>query len=95
MIRYLAKQAVSSFIALFLFLTFMFFYAEIMIAHDYTVQFAMIYNRQQRQQIQEELGLNRPLEYVTTARAKGLPSYSTFPFCGRFLPSRSRDARGC
>lgn len=52
MIRYLTKRAISSCIALFLFLTFMFFYAEIMIAHDYTVQFAMIYNRQQRQQIQ-------------------------------------------
>ena len=61
MIRYLSKRALSSLIALFLFLTFMFFVAEIMIPHDFTVQFGMTYTREQREQMQQELGLNLPL----------------------------------
>ncbi len=61
MIRYLSKRALSSLIALFLFLTFMFFVAEIMIPHDFTVQFGMTYTREQREQMQQEFGLDLPL----------------------------------
>jgi len=88
MTRYLAKRTLSSLIALFLFLTFMFFYTEVMIAHDFTPQFAMIYNRAQRAQMQEELGLDRPLweRYLNWAQrllhgSLGT-SYNGFPVVG-------------
>jgi peptide/nickel transport system permease protein len=61
MIRYLSKRALSSLIALFLFLTFMFFATEIMIPHDFTVQFSLSLNREQREELRHELGLDLPL----------------------------------
>ncbi len=45
MIRYLLNRALSALIALFLFLTFMFFITGIMIPYDWTVQFALTHNR--------------------------------------------------
>lgn len=61
MIRYLSKRALSSLIALFLFLTFMFFVTEIMIPGDFTTQFALSHNREQREEMRHELGLDLPL----------------------------------
>ncbi len=61
MIRYLSKRALSSLVALFLFLTFMFFATEIMIPHDFTVQFSLALNREQREELRHELGLDLPL----------------------------------
>jgi len=59
--RYLMGRAASSLFSFFLFLTFVFFLTEIMIPHDFTVQFALAMNRSAREQLQRELGLDRPL----------------------------------
>ena len=61
MVRYLTKRAVSSLVALALFVTFMFFATEIMIPHDYTAQFALTCDQECRQALQEELGIDLPL----------------------------------
>ncbi len=61
MIRYLSRRFLSSLIALFLFLTLMFFVTEVMIPGDFTTQFAMTHNRQQREEMQKELGFDLPL----------------------------------
>lgn len=61
MIRYLCRRLLSSVIALFLFLTLMFFVAEIMIPTDFTTQFAMTMNREARAKLKEELGIDQPL----------------------------------
>jgi peptide/nickel transport system permease protein len=68
--RYLIRRAISSIIALFLFLTFMFFVTELLIPHDFTVQFALSMNRELREQLAEELGIDRPLgeRYVNWLR---------------------------
>lgn len=42
-------------------LTLVFFLTEAMIPHDFTVQFALTMNRSAREQLQQELGLDRPL----------------------------------
>jgi peptide/nickel transport system permease protein len=39
----------------------MFFVTEVMIPHDFTVQFAMTHNRQQREEMRHQLGLDLPL----------------------------------
>jgi len=61
MTKYLIKRTISSIISLFLFLTFMFFVMQIMIPTDFTTQFSLILNRQQREQLKQELGIDRPL----------------------------------
>ena len=61
MIRYLSKRALSSLVALFFFLTFMFFVTQILIPGDFTTQFAMGMNRDAREQLQQELGIDQPL----------------------------------
>ena len=68
--RYLIRRVISSIIALFLFLTFMFFVTEMLIPHDFTVQFALTMDRETREQLAEELGIDRPLgeRYVNWLR---------------------------
>jgi peptide/nickel transport system permease protein len=61
MIRYLSKRVVSSLIALVIFLTLLFFVAQVIIPTDFTTQFAMGMNREARERLAEELGLNQPL----------------------------------
>lgn len=61
MVRYLSRRAVSSIIALFLFLTLMFFLTEIMIPSDFTIQFALDMPPEQRAELRHELGLDLPL----------------------------------
>ena len=61
MVRYLARRLFSSLVSLLIFLTLVFFLTEIMIPHDFTVQFALTMNRSAREQLQQELGLDRPL----------------------------------
>lgn len=61
MTRYLAKRALSSLVALFVFLTVMFFVAEIVIPTDFTTQFSMTMNRDAREKLAQELGIDRPL----------------------------------
>lgn len=59
MARYIARRAVSSLIALFLFLTILFFVIEVMIPGDFTYQYLM--TRGARQALQARLGLDLPL----------------------------------
>ncbi|HNT73583.1 MAG TPA: ABC transporter permease [Anaerolineae bacterium] len=61
MAHYLLKRALSSLIALFIFVSFMFFVTEIMIPGDFTTQFSEQLSVQQRAALQESLGLNVPL----------------------------------
>ena len=61
MTRYMTKRVLSSLIALFIFLTFMFFVTQIVITTDFTTQFAMGMNKSQREALRRELGLNQPL----------------------------------
>ncbi|MBN2390071.1 MAG: ABC transporter permease [Anaerolineae bacterium] len=61
MLHYLSKRALSSLIALFLFVSLMFFVTEIVIPGDFTTQFALVLNPQQRAELQHELGLDIPL----------------------------------
>jgi peptide/nickel transport system permease protein len=56
---YVARRAVSSLIALFLFLTILFFVIEVMIPGDFTYQYLM--TRGARQALQSRLGLDLPL----------------------------------
>ncbi|MBN2004816.1 MAG: ABC transporter permease [Anaerolineae bacterium] len=62
MLRYFFKRALSSLIALFLFVSFMFFVTEIMIPGDFSTQFSEQLSSQQRAELQKELGLDVPLE---------------------------------
>lgn len=61
MARYFVKRALSSLIALFLFVSFMFFATEILIPNDFTVQFSQQLNRAQREKLRQELGIDQPL----------------------------------
>jgi peptide/nickel transport system permease protein len=62
MLPYLSKRALSSLIALFFFVSFMFFVTEIMIPGDFTTQFSEQLSIQQRAEIQKAMGLDVPLE---------------------------------
>ncbi len=62
MLLYLSKRALSSLMALFLFVSLMFFVTEIMIPGDFTTQFSEQLSVQQRATIQKSLGLDVPLE---------------------------------
>ncbi len=61
MIRYLSRRALSSLIALFLFLTFMFFVTEAMIPGDFTTQFSLSLDQEARDELAKELGIAQPL----------------------------------
>lgn len=61
MIRYLAGRGLSALVSLFLFLTLLFFVTEIMIPGDFTTQFSLSHNRQERERMRHDLGLDLPL----------------------------------
>ena len=61
MLHYLSKRALSSLIALFLFVSFMFFVTEIMIPGDFTTQFSEFLTLEQRVELQKQMGLDLPL----------------------------------
>jgi peptide/nickel transport system permease protein len=61
MAGYLGRRALWTVVTLFLFVTVMFFLVQIIIPHDFTVQFAMVMPQSEREALQEELGLNLPL----------------------------------
>ncbi len=61
MLAYLSKRALSSLIALFFFVSLMFFVTEIMIPGDFTTQFSERLSIQQRAEIQKAMGLDVPL----------------------------------
>ena len=79
MIRYLAKRFLSSLVALFLFLTLMFFVAQIIIPTDFTTQFALMMNQEAREELAQELGIDRPLweQYCNWLRLLGSGSLGT------------------
>lgn len=59
--RYLLRRFWGSLITVVLFATVMFFLVQIIIPHDFTVQFSLGMTRGEREAMAEELGLNRPL----------------------------------
>jgi peptide/nickel transport system permease protein len=61
MIRFLIKRTLWAALIIFLFATVMFFLLQIIIPHDFTVQFALGLTPSQREAMQEELGLHLPL----------------------------------
>ena len=61
MIRFLIRRTLWAALIIFLFATVMFFLIQIIIPHDFTLQFALDLTRTQREAMQEELGLNLPL----------------------------------
>jgi peptide/nickel transport system permease protein len=61
MTRFLVKRVLWALITIFLFATAMFFIVQVIIPHDFTVQFALSQTKAQREAMQEELGLSLPL----------------------------------
>ena len=61
MVRYLFRRTVSGLITLFLFLTFMFFFTNLVMPGDYVSQFALGSTPEQLAEMREELGLDLPL----------------------------------
>jgi len=61
MAGYYARKIVNNIISLFIFVTALFFIAQVMIPHDFTAQFVLMMNRVEREALREELGLNLPL----------------------------------
>ncbi len=61
MLRFYLQKLINNLVSLFIFLTLVFFFVQVMIPHNFTTQFAMGMNREQRAQMEEELGLDLPL----------------------------------
>lgn len=61
MTRYLVKQFFLSLLKLFLFVTFMFFFIQIMIPGDFVDQFSLWMGPAERDAMREQLGLNLPI----------------------------------
>ncbi len=61
MIRFILQRTLRGLISLFLFLTFLFFGTQLLIPGDFTTQFAMQLSRSEREAMQLQLGLDRPL----------------------------------
>ncbi len=61
MAHYLLRRAFSSLVALFIFLTFMFFVVQAMIPGDFTTQFSQMLTPEEREELQAELGIDQPL----------------------------------
>ncbi len=61
MTRYLVRQAVLSLVKLFIFLTLMFFFIQIMMPHDFVAQFSLGCDAACRAAMRAQLGLDRPL----------------------------------
>lgn len=61
MLRYLARHIFWGLVTLFLFITVMFFLVQLLLPHDFTAQFALSMNAEQRMALQHSLGLDLPL----------------------------------
>lgn len=61
MFKYLARQIFWSLVKLFFFLTFMFFFIQIMMPGDFVTQFSLGCDAACREEFREQLGLNLPL----------------------------------
>ncbi len=59
--RYLLRRVLSSLIALFVFLTLMFFVVQVTIPGDFTTQFAQGLTLEEREALRAELGIDQPL----------------------------------
>jgi peptide/nickel transport system permease protein len=59
--RFLIKRALRAALSLYLFVTFVFFFAQVVLPTDFTTQFAMFMTRSEREALQHELGLDLPL----------------------------------
>jgi len=61
MAKYLLRRILWSTVTLFLFVSLIFFLVQVIIPHDFTVQFALGQTQAQREALQHELGLDLPL----------------------------------
>lgn len=61
MLQYLVRQSLWGLITLVIFITVIFFAVQSVLPYDFTVQFAMEMNREELNELQEFLGLNRPV----------------------------------
>lgn len=61
MTRYLIRQMLLSLVKLFLFVTFMFFFIQIMMPGDFVDQFSIFCDSACREAMREQLGLNLPI----------------------------------
>ena len=61
MLRYLLKRSIWGLLTLFVFVSVMFFAVQIMIPHDFTTQFVVSMTPDERQALQNELGLDLPI----------------------------------
>lgn len=59
--KYIGKQLVGGILSLLIFLTLVFFMAQILMPYDFTVNFILSVTPEERAQIQKELGLHLPL----------------------------------
>jgi peptide/nickel transport system permease protein len=61
MARYLVRQTLLSLFKLFVFVTFMFFFVQIMMPGDFVDQFSLLLNGSQREALRVHLGLDLPI----------------------------------
>lgn len=61
MARYLARQGLLSLVKLFVFITFMFFFVQLMMPGDFVDQFSLSLDTSQREVLREQLGLDLPI----------------------------------
>lgn len=61
MTRYLIRQALLSILKLFIFISFMFFFIQVMMPGDYVDQFSIICDAQCRDDLRQQLGLGLPI----------------------------------
>jgi len=61
MTRYLVRQSLLSVIKLFVFITLMFFFVQIMIPGDFVDQFSLALDTSQREELRAQLGLDLPI----------------------------------
>ena len=59
--RYLTKQLIGGIVSLLVFLTFIFFMAQMLMPYDFSVNYVLAVSPQEREQIQQELGLDLPV----------------------------------
>ncbi|MFC2029359.1 ABC transporter permease [Chloroflexota bacterium] len=61
MARYLIRQTLLSLIKLLVFLTFMFFFIQVMMPGDFVDQFSLLMDASQREELRVQLGLDLPI----------------------------------
>jgi peptide/nickel transport system permease protein len=61
MTRYLVRQTLLSFLKLFIFISFMFFFIQVMMPGDYVDQFSLVCDAECRDDLRQQLGLDLPI----------------------------------